>query len=87
MKNSFNNNFRMQVKQDLEKKNENLKLKRKYENGKVLEKDLSNVQKSDLKKLYDEQIMGLMNKVNQKKKEIEEKDELINKYFELFIKR
>lgn len=87
MKDNLNGNFRKNIRQEVDMRKEILKLQKAYENGTILEKDLSNNQKYYLEKLYDEQAIELNNKIEQKKRELKIKENLINEYYNYIIKK
>lgn len=87
MKDNLNGNFRKNIRQEVDMRKEILKLQKAYENGTILEKDLSNNQKYYLEKLYDEQAIELNNKIEQKKRGLKIKENLINEYYNYIIKK
>ena len=60
------------LQKDNKKRRELLELQKKYENGEILEENLSDEQKQELEKLYDEQIQQLEDKIKEKKYELKE---------------
>ncbi len=68
------------------KRKELLELQKKYENGEVLEEELSEEQKEELEKLYDEQISELDIKIKEKKNELKQKIKKVNTYYKEAIK-
>ncbi len=74
------------LQKDNKKRRELLELQKKYENGEILEEDLSDEQKQELEKLYDEQIQQLEDKIKEKKYELKQKIYTVNTYYKEAIK-
>lgn len=83
MKNSFFENIRKDTMQRLEL----LELQRKYEEGLISEYDMTETQKVELEKLYDEQILELDTKIQQKENELKRKIMQNNEYYKIAIKK
>ena len=81
MKNSFFENIRKETIQRLEL----LELQKKYEEGLILEDDMTEKQRIELEKLYDEQISELDTKIEIKEKELKRKIIQNNEYYKLAI--
>lgn len=81
MKNSFFENIRKETIQRLEL----LELQKKYEEGLILEEDMTEKQRIELEKLYDEQISELDTKIEIKEKELKRKIIQNNEYYKLAI--
>ncbi len=81
MKNSFFENIRKETIQRLEL----LELQKKYEEGLILEEDMTEKQRIELEKLYDEQISELDSKIEIKEKELKRKIIQNNEYYKLAI--
>lgn len=74
------NDFRNQIRHEIEEKRKILNLQSKYENGEILEADLTANQKLKLEGLYNEQIKDLKEKISREERNLKLKKELINKY-------
>lgn len=74
------NDFRNQMRHGIEEKRKILNLQSKYENGEILEADLTDNQKLELEGLYNEQIKDLKEKISREERNLKLKKELINKY-------
>lgn len=74
------NDFRNQMRHGIEEKRKILNLQSKYENGEILEADLTANQKLKLEGLYNEQIKDLKDKIAKEEGNLKLKKELINKY-------
>ena len=83
MKNSFFENIRKDTIQRLEL----LELQKKFENGLITEEDMTETQKNELEKLYDEQILELDSKIEMKEKELKRKIMQNNEYYKLAINK
>lgn len=83
MKNSFFENIRKETIQRLEL----LVLQKKFENGLITENDMSETQKKELEKLYDEQILELDAKIEMKEKELKRKIMQNNEYYKMAIEQ
>ena len=83
MKNSFFENIRKDTIQRLEL----LELQKKYEEGLILEEDMTEKQRIELEKLYDEQILELDIKISQKEKELKKKIIQNNEYYKMAIEQ
>ena len=83
MKNSFFENIRKDTMQRLEL----LELQKKFENGLITEDEMTEKQKIELEKLYDEQISELDNKILQKENELKRKIIQNNEYYKLAIEQ
>ena len=81
MKNSFFENIRKETIQRLEL----LELQKKYEEGLILEEDMTEKQRIELEKLYDEQISELDTKIEIKEKELKRKIIQNNEYYQIAI--
>ena len=81
MKNSFFENIRKETIQRLEL----LELQKKYEEGLILEENMTEKQRIELEKLYDEQISELDTKIEIKEKELKRKIIQNNEYYKLAI--
>ena len=81
MKNSFFENIRKETIQRLKL----LELQKKYEEGLILEEDMTEKQRIELEKLYDEQISELDTKIEIKEKELKRKIIQNNEYYKLAI--
>ena len=80
IKKSTYNDFRNQMRHGIEEKRKILNLQSKYENGEILEADLTANQKLKLEGLYNEQIKDLKDKIAKEEGNLKLKKELINKY-------
>lgn len=77
--------FYTQMRKEVEQRKEVLDLQYEFEHGMVSEEDLSENQKNDLEKLYDEQIKELENNIANKQKELEKKMNMVNEYYKKMI--
>lgn len=68
------------MRHGIEEKRKILNLQSKYENGEILEADLTANQKLKLEGLYNEQIKDLKDKIAKEEGNLKLKKELINKY-------
>lgn len=80
------NNLSDSLQKENKKRRELLELQQKYENGEILEESLSEEQKIELEKLYDEQIQKLDEKIKEKKYELKQKIHTVNTYYKEAIK-
>ena len=80
------NNLSDSLQKENKKRRELLELQQKYENGEILEESLSEEQKIELEKLYDEQIQKLDEKIKEKKYELKQKINTVNTYYKEAIK-
>lgn len=74
------------LQEENEKRRKLLNLQQKYEKGEILEDELSEEQKEELEKLYDEQIQKLDEKIKEKKYELKQKIHTVNTYYKEAIK-
>ena len=81
MKNCFFEN----IKKDTIKRIKILDLQQKFEDGLILENNLSDEEKIELEKLYDEQIQELDIKIARKETELKRKIALNNEYLKKAI--
>ena len=83
----MNNCFFENIKKDTTKRLKIIELQKKFESGLILENDLSNEEKIELERLYDEQIQELDMKIARKENELKRKIILNNKYFAKAIEK
>lgn len=74
------------LEEENKKRRELLELQQKYENGDIIEEELSEEQIKELEKLYDEQIQKLDEKIKEKKYELKQKIHTVNLYYKEAIK-
>ena len=79
-----NNNF-SNLKYETLKLQELIKLQEKFEQGLILEEDLTKEQVKELEKLYDEQIIELDNNIQKKERILYKKISLNNEYYKQAI--
>lgn len=79
------NSFLENIRKNTQERNELLKLQIMYEKGIILEEELSDTQKYQLEKLYDEQIIELDINISKKEKELKQKIIKNNDYYQKAI--
>ena len=82
----IHNNFREKMKREMKEKNEILILQSRLEKGEILEESLTEKQKAELEKLYDEQIRELKEKIEKEEYNLKLKEDLIRKYIKMLKK-
>ena len=73
--------FITEIKEKADSKKKLLDLQRQFEDGKITEEEMTDFEKVELEKLYNEQIEELNNMILAKKKEIKQKIKRINMYY------
>lgn len=79
------NNLKNQLKKDNQERNAILKIQKDFENGNITENELTEEQKAQLEKMYDEQIEELDRKIKDKKMELNSKIKKVNNCYQKLI--